>query len=155
MQLGAIGTTYVKEHMIKVVMGSIMLIVAVSRGLAIPTYLKDLDLLTISDSTAKILMTASFLSMCFALGMGALIILGSMWRAKRAETAKKAETGFRKELWLSTAKKFRGGGQRPPPLFFSQNHSFNLHISLKSASFLVRMRQLTPSPFHETNFSCT
>jgi uncharacterized membrane protein YfcA len=90
-QLGAIGTTYVKEHMIKVVMGSIMLIVAVSRGLAIPTYLKNLDLLTISDSTAKILMTASFLSMCFALGMGALIILGSMWKAKRAETAKKAE----------------------------------------------------------------
>jgi uncharacterized membrane protein YfcA len=90
-QLGAIGTTYVKEHMIKVVMGSIMLIVAVSRGLAIPTYLKDLELLAIGDSTAKILMTASFLSMCFALGMGALIILGSMWKAKRAETVKKAE----------------------------------------------------------------
>ncbi len=90
-QLGAIGTTYVKEHMIKTVMGSIMLIVAVSRGLAIPTYLKDLDLLTVSDSTTKILMTASFLSMCFALGMGAIIILGSMWKAKRAETAKKAE----------------------------------------------------------------
>jgi hypothetical protein len=89
-QLGAIGTTYVKEHMIKVVMGSIMLIVAVSRALAIPTYLKDLDLLVVSDSTNKILMTASFLSMCFALGMGALIILGSMWKAKRAETAKKA-----------------------------------------------------------------
>ena len=89
-QLGAIGTTYVKEHMIKVVMGSIMLIVAVSRALAVPTYLKDLDLLVVSDSTVKILMTASFISMCFALGMGALIILGSMWKAKRAETAKKA-----------------------------------------------------------------
>ena len=32
-QLGAIGTTYVKEHMIKVVMGSIMVVVAVSRAL--------------------------------------------------------------------------------------------------------------------------
>jgi hypothetical protein len=31
-QLGAIGTTYVKEHMIKIVMGTIMLVVAVSRG---------------------------------------------------------------------------------------------------------------------------
>jgi hypothetical protein len=29
----------VKEHMIKIVMGSIMLIVAVSRGLAVPRYL--------------------------------------------------------------------------------------------------------------------
>ena len=35
-QLGAIGTTYVKEHMIKIVMGTIMLIVAVSRALAVP-----------------------------------------------------------------------------------------------------------------------
>jgi len=90
-QLGAIGTTYVKEHMIKIVMGSIMLIVAVSRALAVPTYLKDLGLLTISDSTTKVLMTASFISMCIALSVGAVIILGSMWRAKRAETAKKAE----------------------------------------------------------------
>ena len=90
-QLGAIGTTYVKEHMIQIVMGSIMLIVAVSRALAVPTYLKDLGLLTISDSTTKVLMTASFISMCIALSVGAVIILGSMWRAKRAETAKKAE----------------------------------------------------------------
>ena len=89
-QLGAIGTTYVKEHMIKVVMGSIMLVVAVSRGLAIPKYLKELDLMTVGDSTVKVLMSASFLSMCFALGMGALIILGAMWKAKRAETAKEA-----------------------------------------------------------------
>ncbi len=37
-QLGAIGTTYVKENMIKVVMGTIMLIVAVSRALAMPQY---------------------------------------------------------------------------------------------------------------------
>jgi uncharacterized membrane protein YfcA len=95
-QLGAIGTTYVKEHMIKVVMGSIMLIVAVSRGLAIPTYLKKLDLLTIADSTAKTLMTASFLSMCFALGMGALIILGSMWKAKRAERASETAVALEK-----------------------------------------------------------
>ena len=41
-QLGAIGTTYVKEYMIKVVMATIMLIVAVSRGLAIPRYLNQL-----------------------------------------------------------------------------------------------------------------
>ena len=89
-QLGAIGTTYVKEHMIKVVMGSIMLIVAVSRGLAIPTYLRDLELINVSGSAAKTMMTASFFSMCFALGMGALIILGSMWKAKRAESKAKA-----------------------------------------------------------------
>jgi uncharacterized membrane protein YfcA len=90
-QLGAIGTTYVKEHMIKIVMGTIMIIVAVSRGLAVPQYLKELGLISLSGTTLSILSAASFIIMCIALGIGAIIILGSMWRAKRAETAKKAE----------------------------------------------------------------
>jgi hypothetical protein len=90
-QLGAIGTTYVKEHMIKIVMGTIMIIVAVSRGLAVPQYLKELGLISLSSSTQTFLGAASFIIMCIALAIGAIIILGSMWRAKRAETAKKAE----------------------------------------------------------------
>ncbi len=88
-QLGAIGTTYVKEHMIKIVMGSIMLIVAVSRGLAVPQYLTELKLISVGETTLSVLGTASFLIMCGALGFGALIILGAMWKAKRAETAAK------------------------------------------------------------------
>ena len=44
-QLGAIGTTYVKEYMIKYVMATIMLIVAVSRGFALPKYLNQLQLI--------------------------------------------------------------------------------------------------------------
>jgi uncharacterized membrane protein YfcA len=91
-QLGAIGTTYVKEHMIKVVMGSIMLVVAVSRGLAIPKYLTKLGLASVPEPTINILMKASFFIMCFALAGGALIILGAMYRAKRAEAlAKKVD----------------------------------------------------------------
>lgn len=90
-QLGAIGTTYVKEHMIKIVMGTIMLIVAVSRGLAVPQYLKELGLISMSSSTLSFLSAASFIIMCIALAIGAFIILGSMWKAKRAEAvAKKA-----------------------------------------------------------------
>jgi len=46
-QLGAIGTTYVKDHIIKIVMGTIMLIVAVSRP-AVPEYLVDLKLMVLS-----------------------------------------------------------------------------------------------------------
>jgi uncharacterized membrane protein YfcA len=86
-QLGAIGTTYVKEHMIKIVMGTIMIIVAVSRGLAVPKYLNQLGVISMSESTISFMMSASFIIMCIALGTGALIILGSMWKAKRAETA--------------------------------------------------------------------
>ena len=91
-QLGAIGTTYVKEHLIKVVMGTIMIIVAVSRGLAVPKYLKQLGVISLEESTISFLMGASFIIMCIALGVGALIILGSMWRAKKAESA--AEAAF-------------------------------------------------------------
>jgi uncharacterized protein len=82
-QLGAIGTTYVKEHMIKIVMGTIMLIVAVSRALAIPQYLKELGIIAPSDSTVAILNNLSFVIMCLALLMGSLIILGAMWKARR------------------------------------------------------------------------
>lgn len=82
-QLGAIGTTYVKEHMIKVVMGSIMLIVAVSRALAIPKYLAQLGLANVSQTAAHLLDIASFATMCMALAVGALIILGSMWKGRK------------------------------------------------------------------------
>ena len=41
-QLGAIGTTYVRPYMIKLVTAMIMLIVAVSRALVIPVYLGEL-----------------------------------------------------------------------------------------------------------------
>ena len=86
-QLGAIGTTLVKEHMIKVVMGTIMLIVALSRALAIPRYLTQLGLMSTGASILEILDTVSFITMCLALAVGAVIILGSMFKAKRAEYA--------------------------------------------------------------------
>lgn len=86
-QLGAIGTTYVKEHLIKVVMGTIMLIVAVSRALAIPRYLTQLDIMSASSSILSYLDVISFVTMCLALAIGAVIILGSMIKAKREQFA--------------------------------------------------------------------
>lgn len=88
-QLGAIGTTYVKEHMIKVVMGTIMLIVAVSRGLAVPTYLTDLGIMHVSKETLTMLDRLSFISMSIALLTGAVIILGAMWKGKKAQALEK------------------------------------------------------------------
>jgi len=82
-QLGAIGTTFVKEHMIKIVMGSIMLIVALSRGFAMPKYLGKLGLMDVSDATLAMLDKVSFAFMVVSLVVGAVIILGSMIRAKR------------------------------------------------------------------------
>ena len=86
-QLGAIGTTYVKPHMIKMVMATIMLIVAVSRGLALPTYLTKLGVMNIGPETLNLLNKVSFASMCLALLVGSGIILGSMWIGRRTQLA--------------------------------------------------------------------
>ncbi len=88
-QVGALGTTYVKEHMIKVVMGIIMLIVAVSRGLAIPKYLNDLGLVSLEHGTTSFLMNASFIIMAVALLIGAVIILSNMIKGMKKSKEEK------------------------------------------------------------------
>ncbi len=84
-QLGAIGTTYVKDYMIKYVMATIMLIVALSRGLAMPSYLTKLQVISVKADTLAILNKVSFISMCFALLVGAGIILKAMFTGILAE----------------------------------------------------------------------
>ncbi len=85
-QLGAIGTTYVKPFMIKVVMGVIMVIVLFSRGLMVPVYLSQLGLIqTISDATVKLLKTTSFAIMIAALMIGAFIVLRAFVQGRREE----------------------------------------------------------------------
>jgi uncharacterized membrane protein YfcA len=85
-QLGVIGTTYVKPFMIKVVMAAIMLIVAVSRGLAIPVYLTELGSLDLSPRTSALLHTASFAFLVLALCTGGIIIIAAMLRGHRLGT---------------------------------------------------------------------
>jgi uncharacterized protein len=85
-QLGAIGTTYVKPFMIKVVMGLIMVIVLFSRALMVPVYLSQLGLIRkLSKSTATMLSNVSFTIMILALLLGAFIVLRAMWQGRRAE----------------------------------------------------------------------
>jgi len=84
-QLGAIGTTYVKEYMIKYVMATIMLIVAVSRFFAIPKYLNALQVTSLSDLSVNIMTQISFGVMCLALLTGASIILVSLFKARSLE----------------------------------------------------------------------
>lgn len=85
-QLGAIGTTYVKDYMIKIVMSVIMLIVLVSRGLMVPVYMSQLGLISpLSSNTVTILKTVSFATMIGALLIGATIICGALIKGIRAE----------------------------------------------------------------------
>jgi hypothetical protein len=72
--------------MIKIVMGTIMVIVLFSRALMIPVYMSELKLMNpVAPGTAKMLSSTSFAIMIFALALGAFIVLKAMWEGRRAE----------------------------------------------------------------------
>jgi uncharacterized membrane protein YfcA len=78
-QLGAIGTTYVKPFMVKVVMGVIMMLVLFSRAFIIPVYLSQLGWTVPMDAgTAALLKSVSFWIMVSALVSGAVIVLSAL-----------------------------------------------------------------------------
>jgi hypothetical protein len=96
-QLGALGTTYVKDYTIKIVMGSVMLIVAVSRGAMIPGYLADLGWRAPLDATmTTVFSQISFWSLVAALGTAGIIItvamVSGMSKARHEAMAKEAIT---------------------------------------------------------------
>jgi len=77
-QLGALGTTYVKDYTIKLVMGTVMVIVAVSRGVKIPVYLDHLGIMTLDKSLASALDAVSFWALIAALLTAGGIISAAM-----------------------------------------------------------------------------
>lgn len=94
-QLGALGTTYVKDYLIKVVMGTVMLIVAVSRGAKVPVYLSNLEIISLSSGAKSVLNAISFWTLIVALVAAGAIIVGAMVKGMmgaRAEEAKNALT---------------------------------------------------------------
>jgi uncharacterized membrane protein YfcA len=76
LQIGAIGTTYVKDYVVKFVMGMIMVIVLFSRLVALPVYLADLGWIdTLPEGLAGTLDSISFDILAVALLAGAGVIL--------------------------------------------------------------------------------
>ncbi|MBF0564217.1 MAG: sulfite exporter TauE/SafE family protein [Nitrospirae bacterium] len=85
-QLGAIGTTYVKPFLIKVVMATIMLIVLFSRALMVPVYMSQLGLISkMSAEMVKVFKATSFAIMILALFIGAFIVLKALFQGFMAE----------------------------------------------------------------------
>ena len=83
-QLGAIGTTYVKPHMIKFVMSVIMVMVLLSRAIIIPVYLADLGIIgKLNPYLEGGLKNVSFIVLIAALAVGAAIIFSALWRGIR------------------------------------------------------------------------
>lgn len=84
-QLGAIGTTYVKDQQVKLVMAVIMLTVLFSRFFYMPGYLGKLGLITpLPDETVKLLKMIGDGVLGLALVLGAGIVLGSLYLGMRA-----------------------------------------------------------------------
>ncbi|MEO5348740.1 MAG: sulfite exporter TauE/SafE family protein [Magnetococcus sp. YQC-3] len=93
-QLGAIGTTYVKPFMIKLVMGVIMLTVLLSRALVIPVYLSQLEWISpMEPATMNVLSKVSFGIMLLALALGAGIILVAIAKGRREAAAPQLPAG--------------------------------------------------------------
>jgi hypothetical protein len=89
-QLGALGTTYVKDHIIKIVMASVMLIVAVSRGAKVPGYLADVGVMKALDPQVTTLLNsvsfwALITALSFAGGLITFYMVKGMMESRREE----------------------------------------------------------------------
>ena len=71
-QLGAMSTTYIQSYMVKLVMGLIMVLVGLSRMIAVPVYLSDLGTIeTLSRNTISVLNVLSVSVLASVLVVGA------------------------------------------------------------------------------------
>ncbi|HEY9079759.1 sulfite exporter TauE/SafE family protein [Magnetovibrio sp.] len=96
-QIGAIGTTYVKDWVVKLIMAMIMLIVLVSRFFKLPVYFSNLGMIeTLPAATSELLSTASFSTLALALVSGAGAILMALVKGiaadRKAQQTAVAET---------------------------------------------------------------
>jgi len=83
-QIGAIGTTYVKDYVVKFVMAAIMLLVLVSRFFYIPGYLSELGVVaTMEQGTRRIFDGIGQGTLTFALLFGAVMILQALYKGMR------------------------------------------------------------------------
>jgi len=75
-QIGAIGTTYVKDSVVKLVMGLIMVIVLFSRFFYVPGYLSKLGLIEpIPDASIATLKLLGDATLVLALAVGGITII--------------------------------------------------------------------------------
>jgi hypothetical protein len=75
-QIGAIGTTYVKDSVVKLVMGLIMVIVLFSRFFYVPGYLSHLELISpLPEATITTLKILGDATLVLALAVGGLTII--------------------------------------------------------------------------------
>lgn len=103
-QIGAIGTTYVKEYTVKFVMGMIMIIVLASRLIKLPVYLSDLSLISaLSPMMTEILNKSSFAMLALALLAGMAAISTALVKGMNEHRNEKAADHAHREYEASLA----------------------------------------------------
>lgn len=84
--IGAYGTKVVKEKVIRLVTGVVILLCVISRGVNVPVYLHRLDFIRLPDGTDNLLNLCSK-SLLFASGVsGVIVILASVARVYKRRT---------------------------------------------------------------------
>jgi hypothetical protein len=90
-QIGAIGTTYVKDYQVKFTMAVIMLTVLFSRFFYIPGYLGKLGMMTpLPDASVKMLKMAGDGVLFVALILGAYTVLAALYKGMKEHKAKQS-----------------------------------------------------------------
>jgi len=83
-QIGALGTTYVKQYMIKLVSALVMILAAVSRAMMVPVYLSGVGLLAVDETTSGLLTLLSSVVLYGTLISAGVLIIVAMLKGKRA-----------------------------------------------------------------------
>lgn len=90
-QIGAIGTTYVKDYQVKFTMAVIMLTVLFSRFFYIPGYLGKLGMMEpLADDTAKMLKWIGDGVLYLALFLGAFTVLSALFKGMKEHREKQS-----------------------------------------------------------------
>jgi len=90
-QIGAIGTTYVKDYQVKFTMAVIMLTVLFSRFFYIPGYLSKLGMMApLAEDTAKMLKWIGDGVLYLALFVGAFTVISALLKGMKEHKAKQA-----------------------------------------------------------------
>jgi uncharacterized membrane protein YfcA len=84
-QVGALGTSYVRQYMIKLVTAVIMLLASVSRAVMIPAYLSDLGVISVGSTTYDLLDNVSRVVLYGTLFIAGGLIIRAMFKGKREE----------------------------------------------------------------------
>ena len=137
-QLGAIGTTYVKDYQVKLVMAVIMLTVLFSRFFYIPGYLSKLDAIApLDDATVTTLTTLGDSVLAVALILGAVTVLTALTKGI-AEHRKAQEAGQLAGGMAAFAPAYGGPGGRVSRILLATDGSEYCEGAIRVATALAR-----------------